>query len=75
MSTWRAFDGLTAAPMSSPVAKKVHAKFPVCVKAPSLRKDGVDCNARFIIDKSVEGQSENRRVVVRVLQNKAIAGI
>ena len=26
-------------------------------------------------DKSVEGQSENRRVVVRVLQNKAIAGI
>ena len=26
-------------------------------------------------DKSVEGQAENRRVVVRVLQNKAIAGI
>ena len=26
-------------------------------------------------DKSAEGQSENRRVVVRVLQNKAIAGI
>ena len=27
------------------------------------------------IDKSVEGWSENRRVVVRVLRNKAIAGI
>jgi outer membrane protein OmpA-like peptidoglycan-associated protein len=27
------------------------------------------------IDKSAEGQAENRRVVVRVLQNKAIAGI
>jgi OmpA-OmpF porin, OOP family len=26
-------------------------------------------------DKSAEGQAENRRVVVRVLQNKAIAGI
>jgi len=26
-------------------------------------------------DKSVEGQAENRRVVVRVLQNKAIAGV
>ena len=26
-------------------------------------------------DKSAEGQTENRRVVVRVLQNKAIAGI
>jgi outer membrane protein OmpA-like peptidoglycan-associated protein len=26
-------------------------------------------------DKTVEGQSENRRVVVRVLQNKAIAGV
>jgi outer membrane protein OmpA-like peptidoglycan-associated protein len=26
-------------------------------------------------DKTVEGQAENRRVVVRVLQNKAIAGI
>jgi OmpA-OmpF porin, OOP family len=26
-------------------------------------------------DKSAEGQSENRRVIVRVLQNKAIAGI
>jgi OOP family OmpA-OmpF porin len=26
-------------------------------------------------DKTVEGQAENRRVVVRVLQNKGIAGI
>jgi len=26
-------------------------------------------------DKSVEGQAENRRVVVRILQNKAIAGV
>ena len=26
-------------------------------------------------DKSAEGQAENQRVVVRVLQNKAIAGI
>jgi OmpA-OmpF porin, OOP family len=26
-------------------------------------------------DKSVEGQAENRRVVVRVLQNKAVAGV
>ena len=26
-------------------------------------------------DKTAEGQAENRRVVVRVLQNKAIAGI
>jgi outer membrane protein OmpA-like peptidoglycan-associated protein len=26
-------------------------------------------------DKSIEGQAENRRVVVRVLQNKAIAGV
>jgi len=26
-------------------------------------------------DKSAEGQAENRRVVVRVLQNKAVAGI
>jgi outer membrane protein OmpA-like peptidoglycan-associated protein len=26
-------------------------------------------------DKSAEGQAENRRVVVRVLQNKAIAGV
>ena len=26
-------------------------------------------------DKSTEGEAENRRVVVRVLQNKAIAGI
>jgi flagellar motor protein MotB len=26
-------------------------------------------------DKTAEGQAENRRVVVRVLQNKAIAGV
>jgi hypothetical protein len=26
-------------------------------------------------DKTKEGQAENRRVVVRVLQNKAIAGV
>jgi outer membrane protein OmpA-like peptidoglycan-associated protein len=26
-------------------------------------------------DKTAEGQAENRRVVVRILQNKAIAGI
>ena len=26
-------------------------------------------------DKTVEGQAANRRVIVRVLQNKAIAGV
>lgn len=39
-----------------------------------LAPGAMGTNSRVDSDKTAEGQAENRRVVVRILQNKGIAG-